>query len=288
MTTRHEVETADGRVLVVHDGGDALRDPPVLSIVWHHGSPQTGAILAPILAAAVPRGIRVLSFGRPGYGGSTSRPGRDVASAAGDVAALADRLGIERFATMGASGGGPHALACAALLPDRVTAAVTLAGIAPFDAAGLDWFAGMADTGAVRAAADGGREARALFEETAEFDPASFNTGDYEALDGRWSALGVDVGVAAAGGPAGLGGLVDDDVAFTRPWGFDVSDIGVPLLVVQGGDDRVVPAAHGRWLADRMPNGEAWWRHLDGHITVLDAIPDALDWLLEKSTADTR
>ncbi|PSL37169.1 pimeloyl-ACP methyl ester carboxylesterase [Labedella gwakjiensis] len=283
MTTSTDVRTRDGRVLRAHDGGDALTADPVVTVLWHHGSPQTGAPLAPVLDAAVSRGIRLLSYGRPSYGGSTPNPGRDVASAAADVAAIADALDVGRFAVVGASGGGPHALACAALLPSRVTAVVALAGIAPFDADGLDWYAGMADTGAVRAAAEGGRGAREAFEETAEFEPSSFNDADYAALDARWSALGADVGVAAAQGPAGLGGLVDDDVAFTTPWGFDVSDIRVPTLVVQGGDDRVVPLAHGRWLADHLPNGEAWWRHHDGHIGVLDAIPAAFDWILENA-----
>lgn len=285
MTTSTDVRTLDGRVLRAHDGRDALPSEPVLTLLWHHGSPQTGALLAPVLEAAVSRGIRLVSYGRPSYGGSTPNPGRDVASAAADVAVIADALGIDRLAVMGASGGGPHALACAALLPTRVTAVVTLASIAPFDAEGLDWYGGMADTGAVRAAADGGRSARAAFEETAEFEPSSFNDADYASLDGRWSALGADVAVATARGPAGLDGLVDDDVAFTRPWGFDVSDIRVPTLVVQGGDDRVVPLAHGRWLSDHLPNGEAWWRHRDGHIGVLDAVPAALDWLLDNTAA---
>jgi pimeloyl-ACP methyl ester carboxylesterase len=281
MVITRDVDLPSGRTLRVYDGRDALSAAPRVVVVWFHGSPQTGAILPPVLEAAVARGIRVLSYARPGYGGSTPAPGRDVASAAPDVAALVDAFDVERFAVMGASGGGPHALACAALLPDRVTAVVTLAGIAPFDAEGLDWFAGMADTGAVRAAAEGGRDARALFEETADFDPSSFNDGDYEALDGRWSALGEDVGVATAGGPAGLGGLVDDDVAFTRPWGVDLADIHAPTLVVQGGDDRVVPLAHGEWLSGHVSRSEAWWRRHDGHISVLDAIPAALDWILE-------
>jgi pimeloyl-ACP methyl ester carboxylesterase len=289
MVVSRDVRTPDGRMLRVHDAGDALgsspHPTPRLTALWHHGSPQTGAILAPVLDAAVARGIRVVSYGRPDYGGSSANPGRDVASAAHDVSAIADALGLERFAVLGASGGGPHALACAALLPGRVIAAVTLAGIAPFDADGLDWFAGMADTGAVRAAAVGGRAARAAFEETAEFDASSFNDRDYAALDGDWSALGADVGVASALGPSGLGGLVDDDIAFTRPWGVDLGDVRVPVLVVQGGDDRVVPRAHGEWLLDSLPDGELWLHPRDGHISVLGALPTALDWLLAREAA---
>jgi pimeloyl-ACP methyl ester carboxylesterase len=130
-TSSREVRTGDGRVLVVHDSGGAASDDRP-TIVWHHGSPQTGALLDPLLDAAAARGIRLVSYGRPSYGGSSPRPGRDVASAASDVARIADALGVERFATMGASGGGPHALACGALLGDRVTGVVCLAGIAPY------------------------------------------------------------------------------------------------------------------------------------------------------------
>ncbi|HEX5241384.1 MAG TPA: alpha/beta hydrolase, partial [Candidatus Limnocylindrales bacterium] len=112
------IRTADGRSLSVHDTEGRDRDR--LTVLWFHGSPQSGAILEPIATAAAPREIRVVSYGRPSYGGSTPLPGRDVASAASDVGAIADALGLERFAVMGASGGGPHALACAALLGDRV------------------------------------------------------------------------------------------------------------------------------------------------------------------------
>src|SRR5690348_1459842 len=110
--SERDVRTDDGRVLRVHEGGG---DGARLTVVWHHGSPQTGALLDPLLDAATVRGIRLVSYGRPSYGGSTPRPGRDVASAADDVARITDALGTGRFATMGASGGGPHALACAAL-----------------------------------------------------------------------------------------------------------------------------------------------------------------------------
>src|SRR4051812_35034353 len=130
MTAQRDLRREDGRTLRVHDGGGA--EPAVLTLLWHHGTPQTGALLEPVLEAARRRGIRLLSYGRPGYGGPTPRPGRTVGAAAADVARIADALGLERFAVMGASGGGPHALACAALLGDRVTAAACLAGLAPY------------------------------------------------------------------------------------------------------------------------------------------------------------
>ena len=266
----------DGRVLRAHDSGDQGGDVR-LTIIWHHGSPQSGALLAPLLAAATERGIRLVSYGRPSYGGSTPRPGRSVASAAEDVAAVADELGLGRFAVMGASGGGPHALACAALLPDRVTGVVSLAGLAPFDADGIDWFAGMASDGASLRAAERGRDARERYERTAEFDPGSFIERDYDALAGTWSALGDDVGVAAKAGPDGI---IDDDVAYVTPWGFDVREVSAPVLLVHGGRDRVVPPSHSEWLAAHCPRAELWARPEDGHVSVLDACPDAMDWLL--------
>ena len=269
-----DLALADGRTLRVHDSGGAAG----LTMLWHHGSPQTGALLEPLLTAAARCGIRLVSCARPAYGESSPKPGRDVASVAADVAAAADALGIARFAAMGASGGGPHALACAARLPGRVVAVVTLAGIAPFDAAGLDWFAGMAPAGAAALrAAQRGRAARLAFEATAEFDPAIFTARDWAALETDWADLGADAGTAARAGPDGL---VDDDVAFVSPWEFPLAAVTVPVLVVQGDEDRVVPEAHGRWLAARLPRAEFRLRPGDGHVSVLAAVPDALDWLL--------
>lgn len=266
---------AEGRVMHAYDGGGP---PGAPVLVWHHGSPQTGAPLVPVLQAAAERGIRVLSSARPSYGGSDPLPGRDVASAAADVARIADAFEVDRFAVMGASGGGPHALGCAALLPERVTAAVLLACPAPFTAADFDYFAGMAAPGGMRAASVG-RAPRAAFALSDEFDPASFTAADYAALDGPWSSLGDDVGRSARWGDDGL---IDDDVAFMHPWGFDVASVRVPVLVVQGGLDRVVPPSHGAWLAATIPTAQLWRRPDDGHISVLNACAAAMDWVLQR------
>lgn len=273
-----DLRLSDGRNLRVHDSG-ASRDGARLTLVWFHGTPQTGALLPPLLAAAEERDIRLLSYGRPSYGGSSPQPGRAVGSAASDVAQLADALALDRFAAMGASGGGPHALACAALLPERVGGVATFASLAPFAADGLDYFAGMADDGTLRAALRG-RQAREAFEKTAEFDPTSFNARDYAALDGAWTSLGEDVARASA---AGTDGVVDDDVAYVTPWGFDVATITAPVLLIQGGDDRVIPPAHGHWLLHHLPNAELWLRPHDGHVSILDACPLAMDWLLTRA-----
>jgi pimeloyl-ACP methyl ester carboxylesterase len=269
---RRDVRLADGRRLVVHDAGGSGADE--LTLIWHHGSPQTGALLDPLLTATAARNIRLVSYGRPSYGGSSPKRGRDVASAAADVAEVADALGIGQFAVMGASGGGPHALACAALLPDRVLGAVALASPAPFTQA-FDWFAGMASSGALRAAL-AGREARERYAETDEFDPSSFIAADWAALQGEWAALGSDAQLAEKDGPEGL---IDDDLAFAAPWGFDVTQIGVPILLVQGGEDRVVPKSHADALLGAIPSAELWLRPRDGHVSVLHACPVAMDWL---------
>jgi pimeloyl-ACP methyl ester carboxylesterase len=275
MATVQDVRLDDGRTVRVHDSGDGSTSD-AFTVVWHHGSPQTGALLAPLAEAAAARDIRLVSYGRPSYGGSTPRPGRDVGSAASDVAQLADALGVGRFAVMGASGGGPHALACAALLPERVVAVATLATLAPRDAESLDWYAGMAGDGASLRAAEQGRDARALFEETDEFDPTSFTDRDYAALDSAWSSLGDDVGVASAAGPDGI---IDDDVAYVSPWGFDVVCIAAPVLLVHGGQDRVVPPGHSKWLLRHCQDAELWLRPREGHISILDAATLAMDWL---------
>jgi pimeloyl-ACP methyl ester carboxylesterase len=274
MASQRELQLTDGRMLRVHDTGEP-RSPAALTIVWHHGSPQSGALLEPLVESSAARGIRLVSYGRPSYGGSSPQPGRTIASAANDVAAVADALGLASFAVMGASGGGPHALACAALLPDRVLGAVTLAAIAP-RTDDFDWFAGMQAPGGLRAA-EQGRDARERFAAADEFDEGQFITADWEALQGPWRSLGRD---AAQAGEASPDGLIDDDVAFVSPWGFDVGTIAAPVLVVQGGEDRVVPAAHGQWLLAHIPTAELWLRPSDGHVSVLGAVPVAMDWLL--------
>ena len=132
----------DGRTLEAVDEGD----PDGTLLIFHHGSPGAAVAFEPFDRAAAERGIRLVTLSRAGFGDSSRHEGRSVASAAADAAALADHLGAERFLTMGWSGGGPHALACAALLPERVPAAATIAGVAPYDAEGLAWTDGMGES----------------------------------------------------------------------------------------------------------------------------------------------
>lgn len=273
MASMQDLRLTDGRTLRVYDTGRPVASD-ALTLLWHHGSPQTGALLDPLVSAAAARSIRLVSYGRPSYGGSSPRPGRNVASAADDVQQIVDALGVARFAVMGASGGGPHALACAARLPDRVVGVVSLAGLAPFTYA-FDWYAGMVSDGGLRAAAEG-RAARERYAASEVFDEDTFTSADWTALKDAWSSLGADAGRAGAAGPDGL---IDDDLAFVAPWGFDVAEIVAPVLLVQGGQDRVVPPSHAEWLLRTGRSAELWLRPRDGHISVLDAIPVAMDWL---------
>jgi pimeloyl-ACP methyl ester carboxylesterase len=202
-----------------------------------------------------------------------------VASAAADVSSIADALGIARFAVMGHSGGATHALACAALLPERVAAAVCVAGLAPFDADGLDWFAGMSAFGAAQLrAAGGGRAALENYLASTDWDPEQFTPADHAALAGAWSWLGTVAGKAIEGG---RGGMVADNLAYVAPWGFDPGQVTPPVLLLQGGEDRVVPSSHGKWLARHSRSAELWLRPDDGHISVLNSGAATLDWLLE-------
>lgn len=288
MTMKHpqvselDVALPDGRVLHAYDRRPAgAAAGPV--VVWHHGTPNIGAPPAPLFAAADRLGLRWVSYDRPGYGGSTPRTGRPVASAAADVAAVVDALRIDRFAVMGHSGGSVHALACAALLAERVIGAVAVATLAPYDADGLDWFAGMAPSGeATLRAAVAGRAAKEAHEAAAAEDPIGFVSADWDALAGEWGWFESVVGPAPKGGP---GGLVDDDLAYVAPWGFEPSSILRPVLLLHGTADRIAPVAHAEWLASRIPSAGLWKAGDEGHVSVLRHAETALEWV--RTLADT-
>ncbi|GAA1880488.1 alpha/beta fold hydrolase [Lapillicoccus jejuensis] len=271
-----DLTLADGRTLHWYDaGGDGA------PVVWHHGTGNTGEPPQPLLAGAARRGLRFLGLDRPGYGGSTPLTGRDVAEAARLTQALADHRGLGRFAVLGHSGGGPHALACGALLGDRVTAAVSVAGPAPLGpvaAEGRDWYAGFAPYGAASLrAAEQGRAARMAYEESGADDDFGFLPSDEEALRGEWSWF---LTVVRSGNANGPGPSVDDDLATVTAWGYDVEDVACPTLLVHGAEDRVVPAAHSRWLARHVPGAQLWEEPEVGHLGVLVRRgDDVLGWV---------
>jgi pimeloyl-ACP methyl ester carboxylesterase len=290
MVTEAHIELADGRTLHAYDtSGDAGGPGSPPAVIWLHGSPNIGSPPEPLFAAAAASGLRWVSYDRPGYGGSSPHEGRSIASAAADVAAVADALGLDRFAVLGHSGGGPHALACAALLPERVAAAVSMSAPAPFDAAGLDWFAGWSPGLAAenRAAAAGRVALEAHWNQIqAQGEPedmtAFFTEDDLAALGGRWSWVGE---VAGAAMQQGGDGLAEDTLASVQPWGFEPAAIAVPVLLVHGAGDKMVPAAHGEWLGAHCPAAELRLIPGAGHVTVLDYAPQALGWLAARVRA---
>jgi pimeloyl-ACP methyl ester carboxylesterase len=270
------VELPDGRTLEYLVEGPT--DGPTL--VLHHGTPG-GAVRSAALADPARRlGYRVVTPGRPGYGGSTPQPGRRVADVATDIAAVLDALGAYDFVTLGWSGGGPHALACAALLPGRCRGAASLAGVAPYPAEGLDWMAGMGEENQVEfGAALAGREPLEQFMNAAAPSFANVQPADVIAAFGD---LISDVDKKALVGDladylatsaryslsTGIAGWRDDDLAFTSPWGFDPATITVPVAIWQGDQDRMVPFAHGRWLAAHIPAATAHLLPGEGHLSV--------------------
>jgi pimeloyl-ACP methyl ester carboxylesterase len=270
-----DVELADGRTLHTYDTGAGER-----VVFWHHGTPNIGTPPEPLFAAGDRLGVRWISLDRPGYGGSTPQPGRTMASVAELAAAVADALEVERFAVMGHSSGGPHALACAALLPDRVSAVLSVSGLAPFDA-DIDWFAGMSrgSEASLRAAA-AGRAVKEKHEETSVFDPESFTKTDRAAFAGAWGWFGSVVNPAVASGPEPL---IDDDLANVGPWGFDPATITAPVLLMHGEADRMVPASHSKWLDGRIASAELRLYPDEGHISILTHAEPALEWLAERA-----
>jgi pimeloyl-ACP methyl ester carboxylesterase len=254
----------------------------------------SGLLFEPHIQAAEERGIRLVGYDRPGYGGSEALPDRSVADVVGDVRAIADALEVERLAVWGISGGGPHALACGALASDRVGAVASLASVAPYGAEGLDWFAGMGQTNIEEfGAALRGAEAlddylrdqqRELSAVTAEGVIAALSQlltpVDTRALTGELGEYFASCMREAV--RPGLAGWREDDLAFTKPWGFSVEEIHVPVLLWHGEHDLFVPFAHGEWLAERIPNVDAQLSDADGHLTLFGRVPRVHAWLLEQ------
>jgi pimeloyl-ACP methyl ester carboxylesterase len=282
---RQLAQARDGRVLAFAEWGDPTGFP-VFSL---HGTPTSRLWRHPDESRYAEAGARVVTYDRPGYGGSDRHRGRRVVDCAADVEAIADQLGLDRFAVTGRSGGGPHSLAVAARLPERVVQAESVVGIAPFDAAGLDWFHGM-DANNVRETswAVAGEEvaARELEREAAEL-LARIESDASAVLGADWQLAPVDRAALArpeladvireAFGEAfrnGVWGWVDDDLAFVSGWGFDPAEIRVPTRVVYGAADALVPAGHGEWLASHIPGAELVVERELGHFADPAAVVD--------------
>jgi pimeloyl-ACP methyl ester carboxylesterase len=278
-----------GRELTVYDEGD----PAGPAVLVHHGTPAAGPPYSGWVRDVNARGARLVCYDRPGYGASTAASGRTIGDAVLDARSVMDALGVDRFVTWGVSGGGPHALACAALLPDRVAAACSLAGVAPFDAPGLNYFRGMGEDNITEFGLTmAGRDHIAPFAVSVASEmldnladlAASIRTlvaePDRLALDGpigEWWANGIRVSFAA-----GADGWVDDDLAFVKPFGFEVDAIAVPTLVVHGRLDLFVPISHGEWLSREVPGAESWMLDDEAHLSLLtNQVSNVHGWLLD-------
>jgi pimeloyl-ACP methyl ester carboxylesterase len=279
--TRLTVTTSDSRAVEVLVDGPSDGFP----LVYHSGTPSAAAPFSLLAGAAAARGLRTVTFSRAGYGDSTPRPGRSVADVTADVDAVLAALGLEQFVAFGWSGGGPHALACAALMTDTCRGAATLAGVAPHDASGLDWLDGMgAENLAEFGAAAAGEAALTAYLRpqvealgTVTEDEVAAALGDVasdvdkRAITGELASYIADsFRRAVLHGPDGWR---DDDLAFVRPWGFGLDAIPVPVAIWQGRLDRMVPFAHGQWLGSHVAGAHAHLYDDEGHISLLSQVP---------------
>ncbi len=279
----------DGRTLEVLTAGPRDGTP----LVFHHGTPFAAVSYRPAVDAVTARGMRLVYWSRPGYAGSTRRPGRRVADVAADAAQVLDILGHDRFVTLGWSGGGPHALACAALLPGRCAAAALIGGVAPYEAEGLAWLDGMGPENVAEfaLAAEGGAPFVDFLSRESE-QLAGVNADDVaESLGGLVSdvdkaALTADLAdfmarSLSSSGVGGPDGWHDDDVAFLSDWGFDLGAVQCPVAIWQGREDLMVPYAHGVWLAGHVAGAVPHLLDDEGHVSLfVDAFDRILDDLL--------
>jgi pimeloyl-ACP methyl ester carboxylesterase len=285
----HRLTLPDGRTLAVAEWGD----PDGKSVITFHGTPGSRIGYWTNEPGIWERfGLRRLSFDRPGYGDSTRLPGRTVADVVPDVVAIAEAFDLRRFAVYGGSGGGPHVLACTALIPERVVRCLASVSVAPVDAEGVDFAAGMNEGNVreFRAAVEGERALRAVIEPTRDQMVERLTSGRADFLgDGydmpeadqiemmkHQKAAAAHLLTAIA---HGIDGWVDDDLAVTKPWGFDVASCRVPIVLSYGRQDQLVPAAHGDWLAEHVPGATAWVDDETGHMGSDEEMERVLGWL---------
>jgi pimeloyl-ACP methyl ester carboxylesterase len=290
-STANAIPASDGRTLTYAEWGD----PSGFPVFTLHGTPGSRLGRHYDESKYVEAGARVITYDRPGYGGSDRHRGRRVVDCVADVAALADGLGIAEFAVIGGSGGGPHALAVAARLPERVTRVTCAVGIVPYDTAGFDFFEGMdpnnvkelgwALEGEDVLARELEREAAEILERIA-VDPSKVIGDDWDLSEADRAELarperhGVIRESVSESFASGVWGWVDDDLCFVSPWGFDIDEIGVSARVVYGSSDVLVPRQHGEWLARNVPGAEVVVEETRGHIPDPELVVERYSWLV--------
>ncbi len=288
MVALDHVRLPDGRHLDLRVSGPAGGFP----LVFHHGTPGAATPIRALERAAHARGLRLVTTSRPGYGHSSAQPGRRVVDVAADTAAVLGAIGADHCLIAGWSGGGPHALACGARL-GATAAVLVIAGVAPYGTGDLDWMAGMGEENVVEfsAALKGEDELRCrlirerdrLKQATVADVVASLETllpdVDRAVLTGEF---GEDLAASFREAVrTGVEGWIEDDIAFTRSWGFELQEISVPTMIWQGSADLMVPFAHGTWLASQLPGASAHLEQGEGHLSVgLDALDRMLDELM--------
>jgi len=284
---KHTVRLPDGRSVTVEWWGA----PKGMPIFLLHGTPGSRSGPRPRTSVLYRLGVRLISYDRPGYGGSSRHPDRAVNDAADDVRVIADSLNLCEFGVVGRSGGGPHALACAARLADRVRCAAVLVGLAPSDAAGLDWFSGMAESNVREyTGADKDRakvEARLI--DTAariQADPESLLHDLSPELAPPDHRVVNDVAIRrqltetyAEAMRVSAGGWIDDVIALRRPWGFDLSMIKSPVLLWHGAEDVFAPVEHTHWLAKQIEGATVDVQSGTAHFGAVEILPSVLAWM---------
>jgi pimeloyl-ACP methyl ester carboxylesterase len=289
MTLTDHIRLADGRRLDIRVSGQAGDLP----LVFHHGTPGAATPVRALERAAHRRHLRLVTTSRPGYGDSSRDPGRSVVDVTDDTAEVLRAIRAERCLVAGWSGGGPHALACAARL-SATAAVLVIAGVAPYAADGLDWTAGMGEENVVEftTALKGEDLLRPYLEEQREQLKAATVTDIISSLDTLLpdvdrAVLTDEFGEDMASGfreaiRTGVDGWLDDDLAFTKPWGFGFDEISVPVMLWQGSADLMVPFAHGQWLSSQLPGVSAHLEQGEGHLSLgLGALDQMLDELVK-------
>lgn len=279
------IGVSDGRRVAV----DCCGDPKGFPVFLLHGTPGSRNGPLPRAPLMYQLGIRLISYDRPGYGDSSRQKGRAVADAALDVLDIADQLDLKEFSIVGRSGGGPHALACAALIEDkRLQSVAVLVGLAPSDAKGLDWFEGMTDSNTNEyelVATDGDAVVADLTRRAEEVmkNPDSLLIALEKEMSEADKRVAFDVAIrrrlhetyreALKFGPYGW---IDDVLAFRCPWGFDLSKITVPVRLWHGNDDVFSPPGHSVWMANQIPGAKIQVQRGAAHFDAMEILPKVL------------